>query len=62
MHPWRAREGATAYAATVAEHGRILEALERRDAAAARDEMAQHLLRGTNLATRAQSLLDWLKP
>jgi DNA-binding FadR family transcriptional regulator len=62
MHPVRAREGAKAYAATVAEHGRILEALERRDAAAARDEMAQHLLRGTNLATRAQSLLDWLKP
>jgi GntR family transcriptional regulator, transcriptional repressor for pyruvate dehydrogenase complex len=61
LHPVRAREGAKAYAATVAEHARILDALERRDAAAARDEMAKHLLRGTNLAGRAQSLLDWLK-
>src|SRR5581483_6733333 len=62
MHPIRAREGAKAHVATVEEHARILEALERRDAQAARHEMAQHLLRGTNLADRAQSLLGWLKP
>ena len=62
MHPVRAREGAKAHAATVEEHARILDALERRDADAARHEMAQHLLRGTNLAERAESLLTWLKP
>ena len=62
MHPVRAREGAKAHAATVEEHGRILEALERRDGVAARHEMAQHLLRGTNLAERAESLLAWLEP
>jgi DNA-binding FadR family transcriptional regulator len=62
MHPVRAREGAKAHAKTVEEHARIHEALERRDATAARHEMAQHLLRGTNLADRASSLLDWLKP
>ena len=62
MHPVRSREGAKAHAATVEEHARIREALERRDADAARHEMAQHLLRGTNLADRASSLLGWLKP
>jgi GntR family transcriptional repressor for pyruvate dehydrogenase complex len=62
MHPVRAREGAKAHEASVAEHARILEALEQRDADAARHEMAQHLLRGTKIAGRAQSLLDWLKP
>jgi DNA-binding FadR family transcriptional regulator len=62
MHPVRAREGAKAHAATVEEHSRIREALEARDARAARHEMAMHLLRGTNLADRASSLLDWLRP
>jgi DNA-binding FadR family transcriptional regulator len=62
MHPVRAREGAKAHAATVEEHARIHEALERRDAVAARHEMALHLMRGTNLADRASSLLGWLKP
>ena len=62
MHPVRAREGAKAHVATVEEHSRIRAALEARDADAARHEMAQHLLRGTNLAERAASLLDWLKP
>jgi DNA-binding FadR family transcriptional regulator len=62
MHPIRAREGAKAHAATVEEHARILDALERRDPQAARHEMAQHLLRGTRIAERAESLLDWLRP
>jgi DNA-binding FadR family transcriptional regulator len=62
MHPVRAREGAKAHEASVAEHARILDALERRDADTARHEMAQHLLRGTKIAERAASLLDWLKP
>jgi DNA-binding FadR family transcriptional regulator len=61
MHPVRAREGAKAHEATVQEHGRILDALERRDADAARREMADHLLRGTNLAERSASLLEWWK-
>jgi DNA-binding FadR family transcriptional regulator len=62
MHPVRAREGPKAHAKTVEEHARIHEALERRDGAAARHEMALHLLRGTNLRDRASPLLDWLKP
>jgi GntR family transcriptional regulator, transcriptional repressor for pyruvate dehydrogenase complex len=61
MHPIRAREGAKAHEATVKEHSRILEALERRDAGTARREMAEHLLRGTNLAERSSSLLGWLQ-
>jgi DNA-binding FadR family transcriptional regulator len=59
MHPVRAREGEKAHVATVEEHGRILAALEARDADRARHEMADHLLRGTNLSERARSLLDW---
>ena len=59
MHPVRAREGSKAHEATVVEHRRILEALERRDADTARREMADHLLRGTNLEERASSLLEW---
>jgi DNA-binding FadR family transcriptional regulator len=59
MHPVRAREGAKAHVATVEEHLRIVDALEKRDAGAARREMADHLLRGTNLAERSASLLDW---
>ena len=61
MHPVRAREGAKAHALTVEEHARILAAVEARDAATARHEMAQHLLRGTKVTERAQSLLDWLE-
>jgi DNA-binding FadR family transcriptional regulator len=61
MHPVRAREGAKAHAATVDEHHRIFAALEARDAATARHEMAQHLLRGTNMTERAESLLAWLR-
>lgn len=57
MHPIRTREGAKAYERTVEEHAAILAALERRDGGAARREMAQHLLRGTNLAKRESALL-----
>jgi len=59
MHPLRVREGPSGHALTVAEHLRIVEALERRDGAAARHEMADHLLRGTSLAERSAALLDW---
>jgi GntR family transcriptional repressor for pyruvate dehydrogenase complex len=59
MHPLRVREGARAHELTVAEHGRIVDALERRDAAAARHEMADHLLRGTDLERRSAALLEW---
>jgi len=57
MHPIRTREGARAFERTVEEHDRILEALERRDGAAARREMATHLLRGTGLEDRESDLL-----
>jgi len=57
MHPIRAREGTKAHERTVEEHGRILEALERRDGATARREMAHHLLRGTDLEKRESALL-----
>jgi len=57
MHPIRTREGARAYERTVAEHTRIVEALQRRDGVAARSEMSHHLLRGTNLAKRERALL-----
>jgi GntR family transcriptional regulator, transcriptional repressor for pyruvate dehydrogenase complex len=57
MHPFRAREGAKAHAKSVDEHLRIVDALERRDAAAAREEMAGHLLRGTGLDEREEALL-----
>jgi DNA-binding FadR family transcriptional regulator len=57
MHPIRTREGARAHNRSVDEHGRILEALERRDGTAARREMARHLLRGTNFEKRESALL-----
>ena len=57
MHPIRTREGAKAHALSVEEHERILAAIERRDGAAARREMATHLLRGTNLEKRESELL-----
>ena len=57
MHPIRTREGAKAFARTVEEHGRILEALERRDGVTARREMAVHLLRGTGLEMPESALL-----
>jgi GntR family transcriptional repressor for pyruvate dehydrogenase complex len=57
MHPIRTREGARAYEHTVEEHGRILDALERRDAVTARREVAHHLLRGTGLDAREAELL-----
>src|SRR5262249_3253859 len=60
MHPLRGREGVRAHDLTVAEHLRIVEALERGDGAAARHEMAHHLLRGTKLEERSASLLEWL--
>ncbi len=59
MHPVRSREGAKAHAASVQEHMRIVEALEERDGAAARETMAAHLLRGTDLADRSAALLEW---
>jgi DNA-binding FadR family transcriptional regulator len=58
MHPMRVREGVKSYERTVAEHERIVEALERRDRATARSEMAEHLLRGTRLESRSTELLD----
>jgi GntR family transcriptional regulator, transcriptional repressor for pyruvate dehydrogenase complex len=57
MHPIRTREGAKAFVRTVEEHGRILDAVERRDGATARREMAVHLLRGTGLEQRESALL-----
>src|SRR5215212_2351824 len=57
MHPIRPREGAKAFVRTVEEHGRILDAVERRDGATARREMAVHLLRGTGLEQRESALL-----
>lgn len=57
MHPIRSREGARAHERTVEEHGRILEAVERRDGAIARRELAAHLLRGTGLEQRESELL-----
>src|ERR671922_347598 len=47
MHPVRVREPRKrSFAATVDEHRRILRAIKRGDAAAARRELAAHLLRG----------------
>ena len=57
MHPFRTREGEAAHERTVEEHFRIVEALERRDGATARAEMARHLLRGTGLEERESALL-----
>ena len=62
MHPLRVREGAQAHHATVREHELIAEAIARRDGDAARRAMADHLLRGTSLAERSASLLDWWRP
>jgi GntR family transcriptional regulator, transcriptional repressor for pyruvate dehydrogenase complex len=62
LHPVRVREPrATAFAASVKEHGRILRAIERRDGERARREMAAHLLRGTGLETRESELLGLWK-
>jgi DNA-binding FadR family transcriptional regulator len=57
LHPIRTREGASAHVRTVEEHARILDALERRDGATARRELAHHLMRGTNLEKREGELL-----
>jgi GntR family transcriptional repressor for pyruvate dehydrogenase complex len=57
MHPIRTREGARGHERTVEEHARILAALDRRDGAAARREVAAHLLRGTGLEERESELL-----
>lgn len=57
MHPVRVRERGKGFAATVEEHERIDAAVRRRDAAAARREMAAHLLRGTGLEKREADLL-----
>ena len=57
MHPVRARETGGGHARTVAEHARIFEAIERRDGATARRELARHLLRGTGLEERESALL-----
>ncbi len=59
MHPVRVREPRKrSFAATVEEHGRILEAVERRDAQTARRELGAHLLRGTGLEEREADLLS----
>ncbi len=52
----RARDRAAAR--TLDEHLAIVEALERRDAAAAREAMAAHLLRDTGVEERARRLLE----
>lgn len=57
MHPFRAPEADGDHARTVEEHARIFEAIERRDGAAARREVARHLLRGTGLEERESQLL-----
>jgi DNA-binding FadR family transcriptional regulator len=57
MHPFRTREGAPAHARTVEEHRLILAAVDARDGASARREMAHHLLRGTGLEQRESALL-----
>jgi len=57
MHPVRAREANGGHTRTVDEHARILDAIERRDAQSARQEMARHLLRGTGLEERESQLL-----
>jgi GntR family transcriptional regulator, transcriptional repressor for pyruvate dehydrogenase complex len=62
MHPVRVREPrARSFALTVEEHGRILEAVEKRDGDTARREMASHLLRGTGLERREAELLGLWK-
>lgn len=60
LHAVRVREPRNrSFAATVEEHFAILDALERRDADDARRHMADHLMRGTNLAERAEPLLEY---
>jgi DNA-binding FadR family transcriptional regulator len=54
--PLRPSAKARAYALTVDEHERIVEAVELRDGEAARTAMAQHLLRGTKV-TEPRSVL-----
>jgi DNA-binding FadR family transcriptional regulator len=59
MHPVRVREPRKrSHSQTVKEHEAILAAVERSDAAEARALMAKHLLRGTGLAKRAESLVE----
>jgi GntR family transcriptional repressor for pyruvate dehydrogenase complex len=59
MHPVRVREPRKrSFTATVDEHRRIFEAVEGRDAPAARRELAGHLLRGTGLEKREEELLS----
>jgi DNA-binding FadR family transcriptional regulator len=55
--PIRTRERAKAFERTVEEHGHIYVAIERRNGATARREMARHLLRGTGLEKRESELL-----
>lgn len=58
LHPIRTREGTASHERTVAEHSRILDAIERKDGATARVEMAKHLMRGTGLEKRESQLLE----
>lgn len=59
MHPVRVREPRKrSFTATVDEHRRIFDAVEGRDAPAARRELAAHLLRGTGLEKREEELLS----
>jgi GntR family transcriptional repressor for pyruvate dehydrogenase complex len=64
MHPVRVREPrGPSFGATVDEHERILKAVEEKDPAKARREMANHLLRGTGLEKREAELLHlWEVP
>jgi GntR family transcriptional regulator, transcriptional repressor for pyruvate dehydrogenase complex len=59
MHPVRVKEPRKrSFAATVAEHRRILDAVESRDAQTARHDLAAHLLRGTGLEQQEAELLS----
>ena len=58
MHAVRAREPSQwSHEQSIREHADLLRALERRDGARARDVMAKHLVRGTNIGPRVMKLL-----
>ena len=58
LHRLPAKGSRPSVAKTLDEHDRIVDAIERRDARTAREEMARHLLRGTKLGKRARALAD----
>ncbi len=61
--PSSTRQRNRALALTVEEHVRIVDAVEDRDATAARRAMAEHILRGTGMEERADALVSlWDTP